>query len=253
MMNPSLYRVIAIVGIALLPLRVIAAQTAAAQPQAEINRLTRQLDSVRIELAKYKARDGEIRLLIADLYAKVAQANARPSTSLASAARTLEVAGDLVIPDGRLCIGGPCGAGNEQIQILARRDAEVLFLSNMGGRDSQGGPTHASMISLAGDGGFRMIHNYRHLPTGGLWQEPDKPRTIWGFDSQGTPSLSQDYDGVFDRSQSFVLQFDRNNRRIFLASMKAGWTWGFRTSTVTNQFDRQWLVPVSDPPAAPSQ
>lgn len=75
MMDPSLYRAIAIVGIALLP---IAAQTTAAQPQAEINRLTRQLDSVRIELAKYKARDGEIRLLIADLYAKVAQANARP-------------------------------------------------------------------------------------------------------------------------------------------------------------------------------
>lgn len=250
MMRPSFCRAIAIVGIALLPVSVTAAQAGVAPTQGDIIRLTRQLDSVKAELSEYKSRDREIRLSIADLYEKLARANAPPAPSRSTSAQSLQVTGDLVVPSGRLCIGGPCVSGDEQIQILGGRDAEILFLSNMGGENPQGAATHASVMSLAGDGGFRMIHNYRNALPGGLWQEPDKPRTIWAFDSEGTPSLSQDYDGAFDPSQSLVFQFDRNNRRIFLSSMKAGWTWGFRTSTATNLFDRQWLVPVSEPPPA---
>ncbi|HVF40001.1 MAG TPA: hypothetical protein VM939_08870 [Gemmatimonadaceae bacterium] len=222
------------------------AQAGVSTTSANLSDLSRRLDSVQTELARYKASDREIRQLLGDVNRQLAALTSRMNT--ASGVPT--PSGDFVIPNGRLCIGGPCVRGDEQIQILARRDAEILFQSNMNGRDAQGAAMHTSVLSAAADGGFRMIQNYRNIGAG-VWPELSRPRTIWAFDSEGTPSLSQDYEGQIFPSQSFVIQFDRANQRIFLASMKPGWTWGFRTSTATNMFDRQWVVPISDPAPPP--
>jgi hypothetical protein len=175
----------------------------------------------------------ELKATIDSLRAEVAQLRADVAVGKVGGAANV-VNGDLTV-NGRLCLPTCRSDVTAAIQIRAQGDAEIALESKLGGSSSQGAASHGSIISFDSDGGLRLIHNFRHArnPDGsptGVWVEPEKPRTIIAFDSQGTPSISQDRNGYFYPSQSLVINFDEARKVIWLESMKAGWKWGFCAS-----------------------
>ena len=134
-------------------------------------------------------------------------------------------------------------------------DAEVNLISNTGGNADQEGPArHVSTISLAGDRGLRLIHNQWHHEDGRtMWEEPTFARSILGFDSQGTLSFSQDYDGVIDPSQVWVFRIDRDNNRGMFTNMKPGMKMCLGWSNATNAYDNLWCPPSGNTAAPRSR
>jgi hypothetical protein len=156
------------------------------------------------------------------------------------------VQGDLIV-NGQVCIGGPCKPNTPyQLQLLATGSTGILGVSNMNGKNPQGAETHFSAVTFGEDGGLRLEHNYWYQNAVGLWPESAKPRTVIGFDSQGTPSISQDYNGEIYPAQSMIIVFDRNQRTAWIQSMKAGWKIGFCVSPRldNNCENSYWTVPT---------
>ena len=165
------------------------------------------------------------------------------------------VNGDLTV-NGRVCLPTCRSDVPAAIQIRSQNEAEIALESNLDHTNEQGVASHAAMISFASDGGFRLIHNYMHVkdPEGGwrgAWIEPEKPRTILGFDSQGTTSLSQDKNGYIYPSQSLIVNFHDQSKTIRLQSMKAGWKWRFCESPSVDNNCSRVVFPSGAPPSIP--
>lgn len=148
-----------------------------------------------------------------------------------------------VIIDGVLSIGGPPIAADAQIQIHGRGSAEVLMVSNEKGLDAQNPAyPHHTVFSGGNDGGARIIQGGYWGPSGFVRSAPNRPLSILAMDSLGDFSYSQDaFDGDTERSQMFVFKVDRENKKVMLCMMKAGWVWEIRESTSTNSFDKEVL------------
>lgn len=154
------------------------------------------------------------------------------------------VDGDFIV-NGKVCIGGPCDSNTiYQLQLFGPASTGIIGYSNRNGANGQGPQTHVSALTFGEDGGFRLEHNYRYQNGRGIWQESAKPRSVLGFDSQGTPSFSQDYDGQIYPSQSLVIGTDKNARTILFQSMKAGWKFGLCSSPDANNACTLFPVPL---------
>lgn len=197
-----------------------------------VSELKASIDSLRAEVVKLRA--GIESRLPPDGRTVQEYVNSAIAAAATAGGMRNVVNGDLTV-SGRICLPSCRSDVPAAIQIRAQRDAEIALESNLDGSNPEGAATHGSMISFASDGGLRLIHNNLHAtnPDGSwklVWIEPGKPRTIIGFDSQGTPSLSQDKNGYVYPSQSLIINFDDARKVIWLQSMKAGWKWGFCAS-----------------------
>jgi len=150
------------------------------------------------------------------------------------------VNGDLIV-NGRVCIQMQCApAANALIQMTGQSSTGMLVFSNANGQNGQGAAKHCSEITWSADGGMRLEHNVYYSDAGMVWCEAPKPRTILGFDSRGTLSLSQDYDGVIDPSQVLVFRIDRSRNFGAFTLMKPGMKACIGWSNAVNDFANLW-------------
>lgn len=200
----------------------------------------RKQDSARFALLENQSRQS-----FADLYAKLQAHEDRlnaggAGTGGGTVNGNLTVTGDLTVL-GYSSFNGPMKPGVQSaIQLHGRGAAEIIAFSNEEGLDVQNPPkVHCGVWSLGNDGGQRMFPGAYWGPDGMVWCDSTRPLSILGFDSMGTLSLDQAWQGIpHDSAQLIIWSPDWKNKVMRMTLTSAGWRWQLVESTGVNTLDR---------------
>lgn len=224
-----------------------------AKMQACADTLKAQLDSV-------LAADHQIRLSIADLYAKWQKHEDRLNAGGGGTGPTLSD-GNLYVP-GKLIVGDCIHKDSDaKLDVCSAGDGTIHVESGVGGPKPAVG-----MVGVGGDHGMRLAQNaytsvnktQKYDPVGKLYYmsgliegvDPNYPQSVIGADSQGRFSIQlkpSRASGLFDKheyTQDFAFGFNEETKEITLESWRPGWKFVFVTSSGFRTIDQRFTAPT---------